>query len=373
MKIWRGFPLVGWVLVGLLLVGAGFLTLTRDESRSAPSGSSFAPSGSKAFADLLRVNGYRVEVVRASEPDLPKDATAIMFIGGATDTFSIFTMSRSQQLRTISHVLSSHNAVVLHLSNDFQEDSQAALSTRLDALTAWGKPVVLHSASNSALPVDIGDYPAPEDQVPLARAQNEPIAALSINKGHYLANIRDGIMATNRFIERDDDASFLLAVVSRVASPGSHLVFVDSSYEPGGQPGVIELIGSWAVAAWWQILLLFVVVVYTLGKPFGYPEPDRVEQRGTRELVDGLANIFRRGRANALVLKTIAHDADREIRHNLKLPRDASIQERNARIPQSLATILTEAESGITAGSKDVLKLVKRLQAELGAFLQAKG
>src|SRR5262249_6709267 len=99
----------------------------------------------------------------------------------------------------------------------------------------------------------------------------------------YLAN---GIIATNRFIDRQQNAYVLLDMVKRVApARGGRIVFAEATFGNAHIPGVFESIGTWALAGWFQLLFLGVVVVYSLGKPFGYPDPERRQERGARELM----------------------------------------------------------------------------------------
>ncbi|MFQ3676314.1 MAG: hypothetical protein SNJ74_00005, partial [Fimbriimonadaceae bacterium] len=62
----RGLPRFVWVFVALLAIAAGLVGLGQRESTTRPVSDSFAPSGLRAFAELLAQNGFEVSVVRSA-------------------------------------------------------------------------------------------------------------------------------------------------------------------------------------------------------------------------------------------------------------------------------------------------------------------
>ena len=123
------------------------------------------------------------------------------------------------------------------------------------------------------------------------------------------------------------------------------MVFADASSGDSENPSYVQLIGPWAVGAWYQSLLLFTVVVFTLGKRFGLAAPDRTPEPSQRDLADALADTYARGRAGQIALNVIAADADVRVKSILRLPRSASMEDRNRRLPWPLAHALTVAET----------------------------
>ncbi len=167
----------------------------------------------------------------------------------------------------------------------------------------------------------------------------------------------------------------MVEAIRSVAPRGARIVFCEAAFGLGSEPGVIESLGLWAVGAWWQLGILFVLAVYALGKPFGLPEVVRAKQVGGREMIDAVANIYRRARAGHVALGAMTRSADAEIRRLAKLPRDAGRGERDRVIPEDLVRALAEAEAASTERlpAADALRIARRLEESLDAFRRSKG
>ena len=376
MKVWKNFPVFGWILVGVLTLSALFITLSRSEMSSNPSASSYGPSGAKAFAELLERSGYHVRYTYDLRPTIESDETMIGFyeprpnLNGGEDMPSLFKDPRDITMKVAGQ--HGHNVMLLGLRSDFQKTSTEITGSNAQNIHAWGHQLKVSTSYGSGFDSSVSGLDLPADFVALASDDNsKPIASIGEWGSSRIALIPDGAMATNRFLGIGDNATFVLGVLQHLAPAGSKVVFVDSTYSEGNQKGLAALIGNWAVAASWQCAVLFLVLIYSLGKPFGLPEPTRFRQRGTRELVDGLAAIFRRGRADRAVMGALLADADREIRHRLKLPRDASRQQRDAMIPGGLRNALAEAEAAGVGRipTKAFFAIARKLEKEMDDFL----
>ena len=69
--------LVGFVLLGVLALSVMVILLGGRESQSMPSADSYNPSGTAAMAELLRREGFNVEVDSYKRPRLKENDTAI--------------------------------------------------------------------------------------------------------------------------------------------------------------------------------------------------------------------------------------------------------------------------------------------------------
>ena len=366
----RTFPITVWVLLGILAIAAVSLTLGRNDSSTFPSASSYSPSGTKAFADLLTRMGYRVSITQATKPVVKRDhiliayaqnsafrsSTARKFIedfveaGGKAIVFSVPTLFPKAQLNTLADsATDSDTANVIGINN-------ASDTTRIDHVGSG----LAYSPPNRQNSYTVAEA---EDGTPLASLQH-------IDRGDLLA-VSDGIVTTNRFIDRNSNASELIKWVQTIAPPGSSLVFYEASFGHNTDPGILELIGTWALAAWWQLIFLFIVIVYTLGKPFGYPDEERPKQGGARELVDAVAQTYRRAQATHVALRSMIKEADSEIRKKLKLPLDAPRQSRDQLLPPALAQALANAQvaSSDRIGMYDALGIARKLDEELASFM----
>jgi len=368
----RAFPTVVWVLLGILAIGAVSLTLGRNDSETFPSASSYSPSGTKAFADLLTSLGNHVTITQATKPRLEQTDVVIAFAPN--------TAFSSPDARTVidDFVEKGGRAIVLSVPKVFPKTPLPSTDTNIapaNENTTTITNVSNFGADSNQVDAQLTGLPYEASrQNSFTIAQTESGTAFAnlqrIGQGQVLA-ISDGIIATNRFIDRNGNAAELMRLVQAIAPPHSSFTFYEASFGHASERGVLERIGAWALAAWWQLLFLFVVIVYSLGKPFGYPDEERPKQGGSRELVDAVAATYRRAHATHVALRAMMKEADSEIRKKLKLPLDSSRADRDALIPQSLAKALATAQVASTdrISDYDALGIARTLDEELAAFL----
>lgn len=353
-------PAFVWVLGGLLALGWLALALGRAEGAAMPSADSRAPSGLAAFAELLRREGYRVRIDRLAKPKLAPDEVAICALvedapsGGAAE----------------DHIAQGGRVLLLPFTPQFDEASRSAAGT-----AAWkndAEDELRTSVMGSHLDLAHNEVGLPQADAWAVWWNDEEDAAVLYRYGNGVAaELADGIVATNRFLDQRDNAALLLNVFRWLAPPGSRVVFVEASIGLGRDPGLLAVIGPWAQALGWQAVVLFLVVVWTLGQRFGLPEAARTRQRGARELVDAIGQIYARSRATGLALEAAAANADARLRRHLKLPRDATREARNRAIPEPLAAALDAVEraADLRPSARQALPLVRTLDRELDALL----
>jgi hypothetical protein len=126
-------------------------------------------------------------------------------------------------------------------------------------------------------------------------------------------------------------------------------------------------IGTWASAAWWQMIILFILICYALGKRFGLPEIGRQGQRGGRELVDAYSDVVSRANKPQIALKKIVRETDREIRKRFSISADLSPKRRNETLPPELGTALSRVELALESslGESAAVRLLWDLENEL--------
>jgi hypothetical protein len=149
------------------------------------------------------------------------------------------------------------------------------------------------------------------------------VALKKIGKGEEI-NVANGIVATNRFIDRAQNAYVLVNAINALGR--GRVIFAEAAFGNVDDPGLLETIGPWALAGWFQFIFLGVVVIYTLGKPFGLPDPERRQERGARDLMDAIADTLRRGRMTKLALQTVYADSNRFLRRLYRGRRDPDLR-----------------------------------------------
>lgn len=355
-------PAFLWVLGGLLLLGWLAIALSSSEAETFPSADSRAPSGMAGFVELLQREGYRVRIDRSARPRLRQDEIGIFPLVANIPSGSFIQ----------EHVAAGGRALLLPLASRFDDASRAA-----EGATNW-----INDAGDSLETTPLTDhFDLADSKVALPQSdgwvvwydENMSAAELVRFDDGVTGTLADGLVATNRFLDQRDNAALLVNFVQWLAPRGASLVFVEASFGNGHEQGLLALIGPWADAAGWQATLLFVVIVWTLGKRFGLPESVRTRQKGARELVDGIGQIYDRSGATPLALEAAASSADVRIRAHFKLPRDAPKDARNRAVPTALADALAAVEhaASLRPPTRQALELVRALDRELERALKA--
>ena len=372
-----GLPSIVWVLLGLLGMAACLLTLGQQDNLAEPASNSYGPSGTSALAEVLRHQGMQVETSNASNPRLLSEDVEVAF--RVLDPELHIDMQEDKQMTPFeTHFLEflkqGGTGIILPLSRDFLDASRVTLKTpsRTVSTLAHREFKVTDSGLNSNEASDRLLSKVKTTSIPIwSDSKGSFLSAIQVGKG-TLYLLQDGIGATNRFIDQQDNAKAYTQLF-RVASKGSkRIVFAEASFGNVHNRGLLETVGPWANAAWQQLLFAGLVVAFTLGKRFGLPEEYRQPQRGSREYLDAIAETLKRTQSTRTVLKIALDQADADVRTVLKLAKDAPRIERDRQIPESLqnafAKLLVNSDNP-TVSKDHALSLILEMQKELDAFI----
>jgi hypothetical protein len=385
----KGLPRIAWVGLAILAVAAILLSLGQRETVSFPAADSFAPSGSAALADLLEQQGYKVAIDRSLRPKLAKGDLVLAFeipkpsgfmseVQKEVDAETLTSTSEFEKpphRELLAHLRSGGRAILLPLASDYLAASRAALAQPIDVAPITGGNT-LQVSLGTARAATAAATSELEDTHTVTRLWTDSEGdgmVLGVRVGDGTAFLLwNGIVGTNRFIDRADNATLLLNLVSVLAPKGSRIVFTEATFGNIQEKGLLEAIGGWADAAWQQILLLGLVIVYTLGKRLGLPEETKGKQRGSRELVDAIAGTMNRAHATGPAMRATLDRADTELRMALKLPRETERARRDELLPMDLTRALADLEAAsqdADTSSAEAARRVQRLDRELDAFL----
>jgi len=356
---------VALALVGLLLVAMGLIALGSKETKAFPSANSFEPSGASAFAELLRRSGYRVEIDTLPVPKLRPGDLAIAFYTTEAGGGLIRTGNPEDKLQPAKDALSKFTTegghmISLPLDPDFQGASKKLYTAEepitngtFDANVSWERG----SRAQRFLDDEsegVNEIFASKDEDPTGSSTNADVflAERKVGKGTD-ALFSEGILATNRFIDREENAAVLMNAVGMYSSPGHRVVFVEATFGNSENPALTETIGPWAKAAWMQLVFLAIVIIYTLGKPFGLPNPERSKERGSRELLDAMADTLKRGRMTKLALKILYEDSNRQLRKKFRGPVDLTPANPEAGKIAELQATLIRVKAAIDLGAPE--------------------
>lgn len=350
----------GWVLVGLLCISALLISAGSQDQQTHPSPVSYSPSGASALVELLRQRGYTVTVDPSMNPKIGQKDVALAFC----PTFDSDTGDKD--------ALNSLEATVRHggtiVKLPFEDAFPSASSAPVAAVTTPdGRSLQINASESSSF----SETGASAKTTVLGAGPVAYCTAAKIGSGREI-EFRDGLGLTNRFLDKNDNAEALMMVFSGFVPKGSRIVFTTATIGDAQEPGLLETIGKWAQDAWWQALFVLGIVILSLNRRFGYPTPYRQAQRGSRELLDAIADSFSRARSSEIALTAANASIDGTIRRNLRLPRDASDGERDRVLPQPLVKSLADLRAAILlrqVPQTEALRLIRRAEGDLETFL----
>lgn len=312
------------VLVAILLVATMSLLLGRNESSATPSAMNTMPSGLAAFAELLTRDGYRTSIDRSDSPKLaPGDVVVAPCLVGTLLREGESQIPRRTETALKRFVKSGGRVLALEFERDFNLATSKAKSLQV---TPW-------VGANVELKIDHGPPQTPqlkllEDADPYELASVNSLALVEVRNGEsgVVVRVANALGCTNRFLGRNDNAEYYLGLVHRIAPNGSRIVFLNSTMGDFDQTGLLGMFGGWAVAAQWQVVLLLVVVALTVGQRFGAAQREFANERGTRQLVDTLADIFRTSKKQQFSARLIVDQAIKRHRTRHRIPSATSDQ-----------------------------------------------
>lgn len=348
------------ILFGLVLLTIAFFAIGRNDASVDPSAHSYGPSGTRVFIEVLRESGYKVVVTNNVRPTIDSKSL-LLTIPIVNQTFE------PGKDKVISNHLESGGKVVLApISPSFDQVSLKAKTNPTPILVGDNKSVDISLS-------DLGTYMnwGPDSRtIPVYSHKNGTVAALgTARKGDFL-EFSDALPITNRFVDQASNLPVYLGVI-KAFYPAGTIVVYDALSGRSVSNGLLATIGAWLQLGWYQVLILFGVFSFMMGKRFGLPVFDRKLQVGQRELVDAIGTFWRLNQATEMAVASYLKDADRLIRTSLKLPMDAPQEDRDDLLPPELRTQLRQAEALTTTRypTSVVVPMMRKLDKDIQKFV----
>lgn len=372
------------VLVALIGVSTVILLAGRPDLALNPSANNFAPSGLSAFAELLKRNGYRVRVDRALTPNTePSDVMIAVDIKRPFTASDLIWSDPEQFAPTWKKLGETTEAggklVILYISETDGKLSPigeaAEFKSRFPKTPKLRIRQQLFSSFGGDGALEVPEIPweaDPGTDYTLAwNADSESARVLTAGKGVVL-DLFDGAALVNDHIDEEDHARLGLEAIRLIAKPGATVVFVESTFRQGDPPSYLESMGRWAEWARYQVIICLAVVAYSLSRRFGTPVQERIHSRGSRELVDALAEIFRRGRKDGFALEALYDDSLERARVALRLPVGIKRKDLLDRLPDDLReACLNASEAAVSkVDSATAVRLAQKLLQAVSALEQ---
>lgn len=313
----RAIPRTIWVAILFLAISALLLFVSKASQVVNPSADSYAPSGLKAFADLLRAEGYRVRLDKSPIPRLGKDDVAIAVFLDDSDFWGVEPDEQDTGLsveKTLGDHFNGGGAVILSsVPSDSLPSPRAFSSTVVPLLGKPTREAMIHDTDVNGV---LDDWDECLTFIESWKVGSAAVATLHLfEDGGLLHEVSDATGATNRFVDQQDNAAFWLDIVRAAAGPESEIVFVEAASGNVQSTGLLEALGPGATLAWAQVLVLLALIAFTLGKPFGLPDVSRVAQKGGRDLADALAAVLGRSKKFDAAMEVLHRQVDRRTRN----------------------------------------------------------
>lgn len=336
-------PRIAWLLVVILFAGAVLVELSRFTEGMNPGSMSSLPSGTKAFAELLRSKGYSVRYSR-SMMELPaKDEIGIGFVTmqtsfGGSAWFEPDSVKFGERI-----VKQGGTLMIVPLRTTFRQDSVKSeqATTKIEDESGVNLQV-----TDSLVEDDMSDLlvlDATESRDLWEADDGRIFSQYSKTETGSVLEILCGLAATNRFVDKADNAEFLLRNIDLLGQGKSKVVFLHGFHGDRREPSITEALGPWASGGFNQFLFLFLTSIVVFGVRFGLASLPNRRQVGTRELVDAYADTLQRAKAASVALDLVIKHNELKLMHYLKLPQGAEAEALSKRLPREVNTALNAA------------------------------
>lgn len=335
-----------WVLAGFLLITIALIFSAREERRGFPSVTNVRASGYAAFAELLKRDGYQISLDRTLNPqfgrsdlvvssaftnDLWQQAEDPFDEGGAAPERPQelpYQVALDRHAKNGGTVVEIYNSVGFDASSS-QVSTFRTVQSSFDLKRKYELSLPYGNAYAQPIAATPGSYPA-------WFAGDSAYVAYKKEGDGLRVYVADGLPVTNRYLDQDQNAAFFLDLVRSLAPHGSRIVFIEDGIGNAEEPTVARALGPWAVVARSQVILLFLVLIYSFGRRFGQPETERRKVRASRELFDAVSDVFRRTNNTGLALDNLLIECDQRMRRILRVPSKTTRHEILQSVPKQL-------------------------------------
>lgn len=357
----KGLKLGIGILLSLLFLTAALIFSGRRDQAAFPSATSRRPSGLGAFAQLLERDGYKVTVDRkerfASEPGDIVIAIELDF-PPMPDDFS-------KQIR--DHLAGGGDALLLSMPQDFDEASRRGEDTSTYSLALNEEEQRLVNLGFD-YPVFPPDWANPDIGTAVWEENGEPAVRMGSEGAGTVAFVRDGLGATNRFLDQHDNAVVMLSTVRAVAEPGSRIIFAEASFGNTARDGLFSALGAGASAARWQALLLFLVIIFSLSRRFGPPIFEESKERGARDMLSAFAQTMASGKKAGFAASALQREAIERIRKVRRMPRSANRKEVLSGLPSELKEAISSLSTREDISANEAVRRTAHAERMLAQY-----
>ncbi|MCH8274698.1 MAG: DUF4350 domain-containing protein [Armatimonadetes bacterium] len=360
MRIERTMLTLMGVLFVFALIGFAMVMLGKTRNVVDPNSLSSDPGGALALYELLETSGVPVERF-FRPPSSSRDDIGLVII---FDIRTYLPMMYEEDVSTAERIEEDFTmagaVVTLNLDDELPSADDIETVAVSSAFPALSNVRTIGGTGFSVY-----------EQNPITLVESDD-GRVYVSADHFDGATRvivtDGFLFLNRFIGEEDNAELAVALITSLLPEGKIVAFPDYAYGITAADNVFVRLGPSFTSAVLQLLFLFALLVYTLGKRFGYPDAEIPRKPGTGDFVAALGEAFRRGRCTDIVLDTALIRAVRVASRRLSLPSGLTLPERMVRIPGPLGELLLRIYG--LKDTKPGLKETSALLKELDRLLE---
>lgn len=347
------FAAIGALTV-IALVSFALVSLGQTNNEVFPSSLNSDPGGAMALYQVLEREGVPVERLFTKPRKGDTQIGAVLYFQKDTE-FSDYEVVNEADFPDNAVILYAVTGWQLVKRKDYTTLVVKGLVPALEGIQRTGAPVTPISFTASSL---------------LETPDGGAIVTVERSRERTIIEIKNGYAYLNRFLGRDDNAALIVSLIRSVLPEGKKLALPEYAYGVRAPDNLFTRLGPSYTASLIQLALMFILIIYTLGKRFGYPDYDSPTKPGTRHFVYALGDAFRRGKCTDIVIETELKRALRVVARKLSLPAEMTDQEKLSRIPGELGSVMrTLGEwQGKKVSDSDAREMIKRLDHLLSEF-----
>jgi hypothetical protein len=332
----------------MIVLQSGNFSYVKDNGHK-----NYGPSGTTAFLKLIEKSGYKVKVDTSRNP-LIANTFIIPVSSKNEEAFNRFVNEFKAKTTIICFVIpqEDHRKIKpIQVQNQVNQSPIGELVPVKIKSSEWVPP-----ALDEGKAVDLIS----------TKADNTTIVKIESKKNIRLVKVLDATCISNQYIDQANNADIMLGLVAMAAKPGENVTFVTNFSSKDNEDSLLDKLGGPFQAGWNQLLLLILVIFITLSVRFGLAPESRAEQRGARELVDGLAWMTKRKKNARWALRAVFDRVLAELERRHRVGRDKIIQRPDLFLSMESAVILKDVEAATMEdiSEQDAIryaKLLKRL------------
>ncbi len=359
----------------LMVAGSTVMYFGRESTNSFPSIANNKPSGLAAFAELLTKEGYKVEIDRDERPRIA-DAQLVIAVEPNEKLEDMIGIPELEtpptppiEISLANYIKNGGTVLSFQIPEDFGYASTSVSSKQIRFDNREYKVSSIDADAKQAnLNSQIKDSLNKKGDQSLQESKSEVIYPNS--EGYLGVTLTSGIGLTNRFIGKEDNADFHLAIIKKLAPAGSKIVFTEATFGNILNRNLSNELGNWLSVAGWQIFILVAVIMFSLGRRMGFPVEEKFSERGTHELIHSMGQVLKRGHHYDQAAMILLDETYDRMRKALRAPLGVDIPALTKQAPSELASAIVSIRQsyGKQLSRKDWQSMVTNLEKQVSVF-----